>query len=539
MSLASGLNNWTAERSTLNSEAALENLYKIFGSRRTEVLYYFTLVHQAFHATSQPPVPLADHSTPPEQLAAHPYSVLKEEDLKKIPVQNLEELKVHTELFKKSARTCSVTVQRLQAGTGSSFSRRRYLSHLLKIPEAEVQQSAKGVDLFVPLESLPFKAEAPVSIAELQLLQEITLQEGGAFRVLRHQDLVGPETQRGLSQIWKKNLPQQAVSYDSVFQSRKGLGRRKPLLQQAMPTLEEGASFSLERLAPAGHGLFGFQALMELLEHQPEPASFIVISNGEDLNGLPPPEIFGWMREHKIPLTMITTEKTPLDLKGGQIALCKQKGGAEHVAIVEKAQADHFGQTDYFQKLGLRPGDRPALFNTNTAILQTDLLKEKLTRLSEQLSPLELALSLAPELIRNVKTQNEKQFTQLEGAMGSVYLNLDRLARDTWGEPLVHFLQIPAQERTDFFTPIKTAFDFFQLYHADKFFIDKTLRLKKHPGAPLASFETLTPEAAQHYSDLQNLLTDFQGAHIRRLQKLKVSRPQSLRLQVLAGDVSF
>ena len=101
-------------------------------------------------------------------------------------------------------------------------------------------------------------------------------------------------------------------------------------------------------------------------------------------------------------------------------------------------------------------------------IFQTQLLQEKLWLLRQNMSFLELALKIAPDVILNPKEQidargERRVFTQLEGAMGSVYLNLDRLAREKLGSPVVHFLQVPKEHRSQFFAPIKTAFDFFPL----------------------------------------------------------------------------
>lgn len=545
--LAQQLNEWAKKQNHQSIEESVRDFEGIFESSATDILYFFTLARQALTGVAKPKIPLADKSSDLDHLMAHPYSILSEESARQIPVKSYSSLLEEEDSYQEAAQDCTLIIERLQAGTGTSFSRRRYLSHMLGKPVEEVVESSKGVDLIVPAERTPIQLGEPLSIAELQLLQEIKLQKNSSFGLLKHRDLVGPETAEGLQAIWQKTIPNTDISYEDYFSHTDNLEPLKPYRQDFRPTLNEGGEFTTDRMAPPGHGLFGFKAILDLVDTKGENLSntFLVISNGEDLNGLPPASTIGWMKQQNIPILMVTTEKTALDLKGGQIALCQGDGVSPYVAIVERAQAAEFGQTEYFEQLGLRATDRPALFNTNMVILQLDRLKTLLDKILSRTgkSALQLAMDVAPDLIRNTKEQTvhgQKQLrTQLEGAMGSVYLNFDRIARKVMGRPAVQFLQVEEPYRTEFFAPIKTAFDFYQLYHSDKFYIDESFRLKRNGSSPLAAFEPLNSQVSQHYSDLQNLLEDFAGAKIKELTTLRLNSPLKLSGKKLQGDVSI
>ena len=250
-----------------------------------------------------------------------------------------------------------------------------------------------------------------------------------------------------------------------------------------MPTIDEQGELTNERMAPAGHGFVGVHALIKIFNDLKSKSindcdidQITVIGNGEDLNSTPSLELLKWVSEHNIPVVMITTTKTKNDLKGGQISLLKtQEKGL--LTIVEKAQAEESGQLDYFEKLGLREDDREALFNTNIVIINESALRKKFKILKniEFNSFLEI---LAPDVISNIKEQDGKKFTQLESALGSVMLNLDRFFRLKYDEKIVSIVNVDVENREDFFIPIKKRHDYDQILN--DFIIDaNTYRLKK------------------------------------------------------------
>jgi hypothetical protein len=125
--------------------------------------------------------------------------------------------------------------------------------------------------------------------------------------------------------------------------------------------------------------------------------------------------------------------------------------------------------------------------------------------------------------------------------MGSTLLNLDRFWREKYGEPLVHFINVDKEERTDFFSPIKNGFDFFMQFHSDRFRLDpETLRLVNlRPGAiPLVRF---TPPAGneKYWDDLDTMLGAFQGASVIGLDSLTVHGAVSAAGKTLKGNVEL
>ena len=155
---------------------------------------------------------------------------------------------------------------------------------------------------------------------------------------------------------------------------------------------------------------------------------------------------------------MITTSKTENDKKGGQISIVKSPT-YNYVTIVEKAQAEESNQLHYFEELGLRSTDRPSLFNTNIVIINQAALKKRLLRFPK-MNDENFLNCFSPDVIKNIKAQGNKSFTQLESALGSVVLNLDRYFRENYQEKLIHFLNLTPADRTKFFLPIKSRKDY-------------------------------------------------------------------------------
>jgi hypothetical protein len=65
-------------------------------------------------------------------------------------------------------------------------------------------------------------------------------------------------------------------------------------------------------------------------------------------------------------------------------------------------------------------------------------------------------IDASPDLIKNKK----EDFIQLESALGSVLLNLDRNARRKFGRRVVHFLNLDNDDRENFFRPLKKREDY-------------------------------------------------------------------------------
>lgn len=319
---------------------------------------------------------------------------------------------------------------KMHAGLGTSVKRDEHLRANIKRTEL----GSKGTDLFVEVDG------QNLSLAELQLKQLNIIKDQKTLKSVSLLNLVNQETSDIIEKLYAKNS-------DSI----------SSLMQYKVPTLNSSGDLTSIRKAPAGHGYLGFYLLWNIFKN-PVEKKLISIGNGEDLNSTADQRVLNWIVDEGIPMTMVTTTKLECDKKGGQIARCHENGKT-YYTIVEKAQAEKAGQLDYFLNLGLREGDEEALFNTNIVILNVEAIKLALLA-APNLTETKLFEALTPTVIKNVKEQEGEEFTQLEGALGSVILNLDKYFRLELGKPLVHFLNLNKVEREEFFIPIKKMQDF-------------------------------------------------------------------------------
>jgi hypothetical protein len=427
-------------------------------------------------------------------------------------------------------------IKKMQAGSGSSLVRASYLAKRRGIPLEAVKLGAKGTDLFVEV------GTTSLSLAEIQLLQGILDARAGKFFGVVFHDIVSSETREAVQALWRKpsfldparTYAELAVCSGETFQA-------------FLPTIDQHGKQSLNRTAPGGHALFGMEALRAAWRDGALPPTsgrplISVVGNGEDLSSSPDPAMVGWMIAHQAPIVMVTTEKTANDMKGGQSALARRADGGVYATIIEQAQAKEAGQLDRFERLGLdiRRDEQTAFFNTNMALFNYDELAPRLGKLRDELGEQELLSLITPDLIENWKEQKDadgvtRKYLQLEGAMGSSLLNLDRFWRKRFGAPLIHFINVDRLQRTRFFSPIKNAFDFFLQFRSDRFrFNPETMRLEnlRPDSLPLVSFKD------QDWQDLETVLDRFQGAKVRELDSLSVEGPVSFRGARLAGKVS-
>src|SRR5690606_33006711 len=91
--------------------------------------------------------------------------------------------------------------------------------------------------------------------------------------------------------------------------------------------------------------------------------------------------------------------------------------------------------------------------------------------------------------------------------------------------------------RTRFFSPIKSAFDYFMQFHSDLFELDPdSMRLTHLRPGFLPSVSLKAPQP-KHYEDVSNVLEAFEGSSIRELDSLSVDGLVVARGGKLKGDV--
>ncbi|WP_412471020.1 UTP--glucose-1-phosphate uridylyltransferase [Halobacteriovorax sp. RT-2-4] len=382
---------------------------KEFIKNSIELEYFEGLLSQLNERAEQLTIATPDNDTGVYPTAIAPRKLLRDE----LPFHSYEDIKQRYST--KEIVDCTLWLRKMHGGLGSSLDRSDYLKKY-----GRTTPGSKSTDLY--LETKEFGA---ISLAEAQIIQ--ASKKTSSFKKVVLQDLVNNEVKPILDVLWKKHTSLLNESFT----------RLEPVVQQKLPTIKNG-ELTTEHLAPAGHGIFGYEVFKG---PRPEGDNLIAcIGNGEDLSSTPDRAIVNWMLTENIPVVMVTTTKTERDMKGGQIAL-KTEGDKTYLTIIEKAQAEQAGQLEYFEKLGLREEDDDAFFNTNLVLVNFNAVKDY-----------KIAL---PDLIKNQKGE----FLQLEGAMGSVLLNSDRLAR-LIDKKFVHILNVNRENRGKFFNPIKSKDDF-------------------------------------------------------------------------------
>jgi len=476
-----------------------------------------------------------------------PTAIAGKELMRHLPYVEYETLFKDKERFSEHALRARLWIKKMQAGTGSSITRTTYLADLLNVPKEKIKIGAKGTDLFIEVKDKRYSGiKKNISLAEVQMLQSIVDSLKGIYSEIIFHDVVSVETKEAVNAIW--NTPclfDPAKTYFEYVRSTKGLIRFKESVQEYQQTVDDKGDLSSNRTSPGGHGFIAVEALCAayLKDELPENNHkhlIGVVGNGEDLGSTPDSVIFGWMLQEQIPIVMITTDKTELDMKGGQISLVKDNDGV-HVTIIEKAQAQAAGQLELFEKLGLRKEDKKSFFNTNVAVFNYEVLVPLIRKLIEEVGEQEFMNIISPDLIQNAKQQKDKDgvvrtYIQLEGAMASSLLNLDRFWREHCGKPIVHFVNVGKQNRTRFFSPVKTAFDFFIQFHSDRFILDMdTMRLvdKRKGSLPLVELKNA------YYNDVNNVLGSFRGVSTVDLDELYIEGLVSLNGFRLGGKVEI
>lgn len=531
---------------------ARDQAREILGLDELNWSYFFRLYEQyqrrnRLRAGEAPLKPLRIHEPgkdPKGRRIAYPTAIAPPDLLAHLPQVEYSELRVAPERYDEAARDAALWIKKMQAGSGSSMTRTSYLSRRLGIAESEVRIGAKGTDLFVDTVDPrdPSRREA-IPLAEAQILQAILdFQRGEIGEVIFH-DIVSSETEEAVRALWAKpSLLDPHRTYGRIVSETAGLRRFGETHQDFIPSLDEGGKASFGRRAPGGHALFAVEAIRAAFREDLRPRAegktlVSSISNGEDLSGSPDRFMVGYLVRRRIPIALVTTEKTAVDLKGGVISLLRDEKGAISLTVLETAQAREAGQQALFDAL------RGAM-NTNLAIFNYGVLSPLLTREAAEIGEDELMRIVSPDLISNVKEQKDadgvtRSYLQLEGAMGSTLMNLDRYWRQRHGEPLVHLIHVDRTHRTEFFSPIKSAFDFFMQFHSDRFVFDPaTMRLQNLRPGELPRVSLSDPATRdRYYQDVQTVLDVFHGASVRGLDELVIEGQVGLHDVILRGTV--
>ncbi|MCT4643208.1 MAG: UTP--glucose-1-phosphate uridylyltransferase [Bacteriovoracaceae bacterium] len=371
-----------------------------------------------------------------------PFSITNDEQEKYFDLYSYEDLVSDESILK----NIDFKVIKMHAGLGSSVKR----FDLIKEFRSSDTLSAKGVDLFIEYNN---KMEP---IAKIQHEIVVNLSNRKIYKSAKIQNLVNDETKMEVLKI-----EQDYNCYDQIEQRK-------------MPTIGEDGELTTKRVAPCGHGFIGFAQIYDALYSDKNEIS--CIGNGEDLNSTIDTKISSLVIKQNIPILMITTNKTVADKKGGMLALVDDE--FKTLTICEKAQAQGSGQLEYFENLGLRPGDKKSLFNTNIVVINKKALRDVILKHIPDINIEEFFKNIAPDLIKNIKEQEGKKYIQLESALGSVILNANTYFIKKYNEKLISILNLNEKDRALFFLPIKKREDYDEI-RKNFYFCEKRQKLMR------------------------------------------------------------
>jgi predicted dinucleotide-binding enzyme len=493
----------------------------------------------------------------------------------------------------KSASRVTLILNPLNGGIGKGVGRETYLDllwprlkdSLLKKNDFEGEKSLGGkpTDLFFELD-VRGKKEL-ISIAEAKLLRSIEEAKAKKYSSIVLEELISQETLNSVNELFdtiyfwdridntialdkKRTYRQFFEEFSKTEKVRISLA--DPVTEHTFPLIDKekgefrprfeknGKGRTKVHNAPGGHGLSGFWSIMRVFDDKFTPSqdktkpTISVMYNEDGMNSFPNEIIVGWMARNKVPIVMITTTKTGIDMKGGQIGIQTLPSGKNKKAILELKQAEKNKQKKLFEAMGLTEGTKGAqYFNTNMAMLNYTILKPFLRELADYLGKERLEEIISPDLIQ--EDSKDKKSHSLGGAMGSVLLNLTSFVETTEDKRIIEIarkhglvnkekrisilriINADEENRTKFFTPVKTAFDFWLQYYSDFYKVDtanwQLIQLGKHlPAVDLKD---------DWYKEVTNVMDAFKGVKVAELKELNIQGVVKMQNAVLEDKVNI
>jgi len=458
----------------------------------------------------------------------------------------------------------------LDAGKGTSLKRQKYVQQFWQTTEI----GAKGTDL--GFEGILPEGEI-VSVAEIKLLRILAEIHQGKIPTrgkVYFQPIVSPDSQPSYTALMQQRTIARTPdgkfvrgekTYSDLLRENNiivQLGRR---VAKDYPSIDiSRGELTYERGASASHGEWGFKLLRESLDHKASDIPEIVaFYNGDGTNNMPDENIIRWMIAENVPIVMISTTKTGIDKKGGQIGIEFLPDGKTRVRMLEEASAINNGQGSLFEVMGLEDGiGEPGqqYFNTNIAVLNYSLLTRILQDLRDEVFAdhvEDLYRILAPDLIVSKKKGEGgnrgvvgKEYQQLEGPIGTVFLNLNNFFETSENpkvkeilerhigknKKLLRIVNVGTKDRTHFFTPTKLAIDHWLQAYSDYYRLNPDTWMLEDavPGSTPPKFAL----SNAYYKDISNLMDAFEGVSVINLRDLDVDRAVvKLKNAVLKGKV--
>lgn len=470
--------------------------------------------------------------------------------------------------YREAAKQTTLVAHPLDAGTALPIKRLAFLeTHWAELGRTgEPRIGAKGTDLAFTVKT--DSGDILVPIMEIKLLR--LLNSANKYNEVFWQEVLNEDSFPSFESFLESTTLMGrlrrgvAQTYRQLFLPKESQVKiAEPIIQAFLPTIEaQTLQLTCEHLAPGGHGQIGTYLLKEFAEqaYEGEVPRVHALYNGDGTNNTISPEMVGFSVSEKAGVVMVTTTRLDGDSKGGILGVT-QANGREFIDILEMVQAEKAGQSELFQRIGLGSKNEAQdlgvtslgidqLFNTNTIIFNETLLGTFLSKLKTHFGDEGFAQIIAPDLIGNVRIANGKYYKQLEGAVGSVVLRLnafvqaDPYAQSLWkdisgGTQFLRIINIDSQQRDNFFTPIKSTWDFWLQAYSDHFMLDTSswTLVNEKPGHMVNVNATVLKDP--FYADIQNLIAAFGNASVRDLDELIIDGHVLLANSTLKGVVQI
>lgn len=465
---------------------------------------------------------------------------------------------VNDPLNVEAAQRVRLVANAMDGGIGKSTKREEYVQRLFgrglnsKGMDLAFKVKAQGVDSNGNRKEF----EVTLSTTELKVLR--ALKMALILGEVVFQELVNDETMETMNQFFDEVYVYDRIderpnaqkrTYRQVFEETEGISLEDFIEQAKLPTIDKETGRLTDRFkAPGGHGYWGTTTLSDALDAElPEgQVTLRTIYNGDGVNNFPDEHVLGWMARNNIPMIMMTTTKTPLDKKGGQMGISQERNGQWRPNMMELAQAKKVEQESLFEEMGLTEGEAGAqYFNTNVAVVNYSVLQPFLRELRGLIGESLFNGIISPTLLEN---ENKDQgVVQLEGAMGHALLNLNAYVTtaDNQGvqvlmkkygfDKLLYLVNYDAVNRTKVFTPTKFGHDHVLYAHTDHFAVDLENAVIVNMAAPhLPDFEYV---GDYYKADVQNAIDALDGVSMVGLDSLTLGGMFHLQNAVLRGTV--
>lgn len=518
----------------------------------TNALYFFALYRQFQGREKQEDFTIGENFTPSAMLSRGDRASL-------LNVTEYAELQDFSRDYEEAARGVALTLHPMNGGIGSSIRRSGYLEQIwreLKKP-GEAVLGSKGADLYFDFERNGIRSKINISQAKVLHM----LGEAGRYGRVTFQHFCSTDTAVSASAMLEETIPGEKQSYLQAVIQHPNAAWGPIQVQSSFPCVDEEGHLTDERTAPGGHGHWAVHLLLAALKmrfSQQDPVRISAVYNEDGINNGVDATLVGFMARRRIPVMMLFTTKTENDRKGGLLGTAPSDQGGVRKVLFEKSQVKGAEQNALFEEVGLTAGEPGGQsFNTNTALFNYSVLAPFLQDLAALIGVREFLKIISPDLIRNVKLQvsqgKPRQYVQLEGALGSSLLNLDNylcgsrradvrdlLAKHGFmdGAGQVRFLKIiaiGAGQRAKFFTPVKSAFDFWLQFHSDLYRFDAqtcSLEPAVSGGLPQVSL-------SENYDDVGVVLQKFRGVKVAGLRSLEVRGNVDFSDAILKGDIKI